>query len=424
MSRDKPSGVVSADGRIKRTIRYKRYNPQTVVDRETGGTLINLMRVPSITINPKGADGYRSPSNYYGYPIVRDKRNYPHAENGRAFVAPLDSIFRDGGSLGPWDNSKTDWFGEGTGIGYTTAPVPTLSRSDVNALRTKILNNINDEKFDVAMLLADIGKTASTASGLLHRIGRSMTVFQKKNPKSFAYLWHGKLRDNRRPTDRFLRETAGAYLEWKYGIMPTVYDLQAMTEQLDANAAGKSLFDNPPLMVCRATIKKPVQNISCLTVLLGGHNTSGTVRTTYSARADFSVDSMGLRGLNQYGLGLTSLATVAYDLTPFSFVFNMAVPMAELIKAWGALAHVSVRGYTETVHHEFTVPEQRLNLDTLGGLEPPITVMAPGVKFNRFTRTGSGTIPMPLPHIRNPVSVGNVSTVLSLFTTLRAKSKL
>lgn len=293
--------------------------------------------------------------------------------------------------------------------------------NDTQQLRTKLLNNIRSEVFDVAMVLAEMQGTVSTAVSALGQIARSMDNIFKRKPENAYYLLTGRRRDNRRPTDKFLRETAGVYLQFKYGVMPSVYDLQGACEALDINAAG-SLWNNPPLLVARATVAKSskVRSIDFGTPYDWPYAIPCLITTEYKARCDYRINAEGIRGINRFGLGLSTLPTILFERTPFSFVLNMAVPIAELIKAWGALAGVDVAGYCETKYVRVeprgaTFPGNGSNYWWIYDVEPGRTAF-------RMQREAFDSPPMPLPFVRNPINTGNLASVLALFTQLRKTS--
>lgn len=368
---------------------------------------------PDKPINNPLVAGYRKPSSYNcpAFTVSPDGRTLPNAIGAKWSISGV--TFRGN----PANSGYTQYThtGNGCGTGIFSAPV-----SNVNNLRMKLLNNIRSEVLDVAMVLAEMKDTADTIGNGLMRIARTMDMVKRRKPDSFYYLLNGRRKDNRRPTDKFLRETAGAYLEWKYGIMPTVYDVRGACKALDMNETG-SFFDNPPLLVARA--KDVVQGTGSGSFVLaaasGGFTTTLDIEyyTERKARCDYRVSGEGLRGLNRYGLGLGTIATVAFDKTPFSFVLNMAIPIAELIKAWTALAGVDVVGYCETLYQKAKVKEQTRVGHIQNG---PVTFnVKDSPERIGFERRAYASPPMPLPYVRNPIKVGNAATVLALFTQLR-----
>lgn len=363
------------------------------------------------TINPK-VDGYRKPSSY-ACPAIREGVGW-NSWPGRNWVPLVYGL--EGGS-GPTGPGQLEW----KFMGRHVTRVPVFSNTpNVNNVRMKVLNNLRSEVLDVAMVLAEIRSTANTLTNGLLRVARSMDAIKKRKPENFFYLLNGRRRDNRRPTDKFLRETAGIYLEWKYGIMPTVYDIRGACKGLDMAAEG-SLFDNPPLLVARARdINTDTRNCSMTLAESAGDSrvvsVPVTVRSELKARLDYRVSGDLLRGLNRYGIGLGSVATVLFDKTPFTFVLNMALPIADLIKAWTALAGVDVVGYCETTHVTTTVEAGSYPV-TLRGV--PLEAKLEEYSDVAWHRNAFGTVPMPVPFIRNPVKVGNLATILALFTQLR-----
>lgn len=365
----------------------------------------NSFEKSTLVVNPKQFDGFRSPSPFRGetevaaHEVTIDVPEFTAREGWgtrtSSYKGSMVTTFR------PW------WFYQ----------VETLEASYRDELRTRILLNIKDEVFDVAMVLAEMQGTVDLITTGLGRIARTMGAIKAKKPQSFHYLMHGRRKDGRRPTDKFLRETASTYLEWKYGIMPTVYDIEGASQALDINDKG-TLWNNPPLMVARTGLEDKFDVDAFMSAPYWTNpECQLELRVQCAARADFSVSSEGLRGLSRYGIGLGTLATLAFERTPFSFVLNMAFPLADLIKAWTALSGgVTVRGYTETFFVQYRVLageypfyDGKGTMKWLDSERRDIT----------FKRNGGSTIPMPLPFIRNPIKVGNLATVLALFTQLR-----
>lgn len=317
------------------------------------------------------------------------------------------------------------------GTGWVVPGLPDLSQPNANQLWMQIRNKVADEVVDVAMAVAELQSTADTLTGLLNRVGRSMLNFRKRNPYAYDFMWNGRLPRDRsgrvlrgRRADRFLRTTAGAYLEWKYGIMPTVYDVAGLCAGLDMTSNGK-FFRNAPLLTAKSGIVEKVEDNVALTSSNFGGEGAVSVSGAHGivGRCDYMVKGEGLHGLNRFGLGLTTLATIAYDKTPFSFVFNMVVPMAEIIKAWGALTNVEVVSYSETRFTNLTFAKGSLSRIRNGDFVEAITIDYGGGSYRHMNRVVRDHVPLPMPFLRNPVKTGNLATVLSLFTSLRPRAK-
>lgn len=361
---------------------------------------------PDAPVINKLVDGYRKPSNYRT--TLKSKSQH------EAFPLPVRVLGE--GSVAHLRYSYTGV--DALSTNYVGAP----SGPNVNALRTRVLLDIRNEVFDVAMVLAEMQGTTNLIVDNLMRVARSLDRMKKSSPEHAFYLYFGRRPDGRRPTDAFLRDTAGLYLEWKYGIMPTVYDIQGACKAFDMNEKG-NFFENAPLLVARARLREEIPQTRDMQGTLGEIRDRNIPVVWYrerKARCDYRVKGEGLRGLNRYGLGLSTIATVGFERTPFSFVANMAIPMADIIKAWSALSGTEVVGYCETDYYRMDIPAGESYITAHSGRVPiRLSWDTQEKTVEYFTRTAYSSPPMPMPYVRNPIKTGNLSTVLALFTQLR-----
>lgn len=389
----------------------KRRNYEGKSSHHTSGTL--TISRPDKRLNAKSPTGYRSPSPYH---LTTSSQQY--------ITAKVKGAHRGWGNDGYHDLTLS---GEMIGsINMLNQANREFMEQSKDALRLKILTNIKDEVLDVAMVLAEMRGTATTLANGIYRVARSLDSIRLRRPENFRYLMHGTFgSDRRRPTDKFLRETAGIFLEWKYGIMPTLYDIEGATKALDMNTGGNSQFDNPPLLVARSTHKADETRSTSIGFQRQGNSyfygdCSIEYKHMASARCDYEVDGDALRGLSQYGIGLGTVATIALERTPFMFVVNMAFPIIDLIKAWTALAGVSVVGYTETYYTQPVCQAGSVKFDQPGSKNKPYLGKWESTPLQSFfTRNTYGTPPMPMPFVRNPIKIGNAATILALLTQLR-----
>lgn len=391
--------------------------PPTIASRDYSRN--SFFNRPNKVVNEANELGYRKPSSYYGY------------TTGHHIELPFSTHEYIDGSLSR-SGYKMKVHGSMLGsIGHDHTLIQELQKAHRDHLRMKILTNVKDEVLDIAMVLAEAKSTVNLLQKGLGVVARSLDAVRTRNPRHFRYLMHGEFSaDGRRPTDRFLRESASVFLEWKYGIMPTIYDVEGYTKALDINEEG-SLFDNPALMVARAHLQGEVSHATPLLIHGPRVNSSQTdectikYNWTYAARADYNVSAEGIRGLSRYGIGLGTVGTVLLERTPFMFVLNMAFPIIDLVKAWTALAGVDQFGYTETMYVAPTLKKGGTVYKFDSAPSSWIPVNWDDTKLMAsFTRTASSTIPMPMPFVRNPINTGNFSTVLALFTSLRKREPL
>lgn len=380
--------------------------PEVVDEKAVSLTsLILSLGRPPFSIHNAVVNGYRAPSAY----SVTSQSMLVKAE----FPPYKHDLRLSGGRL--WEIQTT-----GRAAGWVT--IPQLPSASADEVWMKVRNKVKDETFDVAMVLAEIGSTANTISSNLMRVARSMDTLRRRKPYDFYYLMNGRYPRGVRKTDRRLRQTASTYLEWKYGIMPTIFDIEGGCDTIEELSQG-SFFGAAPIISAKAkstktgTFDLPVQ---CSVEYLQFNGiASYEYERGYFARIDYNVTTESLRGLSRFGIGLSTLATVAFERTPFSFVLNMAVPIADIIKSWDALAGVTVKGISLT---DYTILRGGTVKGTAKHSAYGYTVpFLAGVTEGKttFRRTIPRTVPIPMPFIRNPIKTGNLATVLALFTQMR-----
>lgn len=425
MSRDINGGFFAPTG----SLFYRAVNANS--DTTYDFPLINneafqMFARPNVALNQRDADGYRKPSAYWMAPYTLVGPAIAGAtRTGRQVVSTASIVSTPTVIYDRFIRGDITYDAKGEALVQLPLPTALDAFAEHNLkqeVRTKVLTNVKDELLDVSMVLAEIRGTSQTVANSMLRVARSLDVVRRRKPESFAYLMHGRLGvDKRRITQRFLKETAGTFLEWKYGITPTLIDYTNACNALDITSDGK-LFDNPPLCVARATVKRFFSNEVQPSWNVGSKLDKAVCKTevTASARCDYRISGEGLRGLSQFGLGPGTMATVLWDKTPFSFVLDMMLPVADLIKAWTALSGVNPIGYSETIYQKHTFPSTLLSGNT-GHYK--LSARTSTITTNEFVRFASSEPPMPLPFIRNPVNIGNISTVLALFTQLRDKPK-
>lgn len=283
----------------------------------------------------------------------------------------------------------------------------------------RLYSNVHAEKMDVSMALAEFGQSVNTFQTAAMRVLRSMDTVRLKHRRSFDYLMHGRVTD-RRITDAFLRDTQSIYLSWKYGINPTLSDIRGFTEMWDPDATDPSI--NGAFFLTARASSKSKRLTTCRVEVTQSTAATGNVPAEIvneiAMRLDYRINNSTLRGLNRYGIGLTSLPTVVFDKTPFSFVLNMLVPISETIKAWGATQGTSTLGFTETDY-------QSLNLryGSFSSANGAVIGVTPQSYVNMVRRAGPNG-PPAYPYVRNPVKTGNLASVLALATTLRKPEEL
>lgn len=393
-------------------------------------------------------NGYRNPSSYQ---TSIDFPSISHSTVKGPVVVCTGEIHEVSPNWPDWTRRIT-----GSGIAQVVG-VPGYIQANYNSeqeLLHKVLLKARDEVWDVTMTFGELQATANGVGTMLNRLGRSMQMVSHKDARAFNYLWNGTLPRTYkgrevspkqmlrrgisleqtspltgRRLDNFNRNVSSMWLEWKYGITPTLIDIKGACKALDIAEKG-SLWENAPVVTKRAqVIHNHSENTEArLQVSQRAITKRVTVKfkDTYKARLDYRITGDAMRGLNRLGIGLSSVVTLAWDKKPFSFVFDMAVPIASTIKASTALDGCTPVGYCRTIHRETTIDSDSTFLykvDDPYNRGSGIFVGPKWVVPSIMVRSASASPPIPLPFVKNPLKAQNMMTVLSLFTQLRKSAK-
>lgn len=420
------SKLASHTGSLVRTITTDYpWGPQDQVVIGGSENATSVLERDDVRQGVVDTDGFRRPTPYSFY------AGYKANRFGVYSVGPAMVDYQAQLTLG--HRYPTELQVRGQGI-VNIGALSKASLPDRNHTLTKALNNLRAENFDLSMTLAEAQQSVDTFAGAAHRIGRLMGAVRQKDPRVYDYLWTGKYpRDGKgKPIrgqylDRFNRTAAAAFLEWKYGIMPSVLDAKGALKGLERLGRGEYHL-GPPLLVARANDKRK-QTVTCdLFIAEPGGNSSlrnpaAAVEATLerSIRIDYEVACSSLRALNSFGIGFSTIPTLVFERTPFSFVFNMVVPIAEIIKAWGALQGVTPRGFSETSYEEYELSSGYATSDYPGAVPPGTCTYPKRLIYRKADRKVGVSPPFPAPYVKNPVTTGNMASVLSLFTSLRPR---
>lgn len=198
-----------------------------------------------------------------------------------------------------------------------------------NEALLKALVKIADAKTNIPVLYAEAAKTSDLILGKANQIYRAYRAFRR-----------GNLREVARTLNISPRNVHKTWLEYKYGWMPVLMDVKNSAEFL----AQQSLGGRPPRFVVSASASASSQK----TVIEpnpsqgpGSYNyrvASGERRVKVKIWCE--IDNPHFNQLQQ--LGLTNPALVAWELVPFSFVFDWFVSVGDYLTGLTALHGVSV----------------------------------------------------------------------------------
>lgn len=200
-----------------------------------------------------------------------------------------------------------------------------------NRALVKALGKTADAKVNLAVSLAEAHKTSTMILDSASRIYKAFRSFKRGNLKGVA--------ENLNITPRRLHNN---WLAYKYGWMPLLNEVKGAAEFF----AQQSLGGRPPRFSVSATETLSHEQSG----VVGMHNPIGTLsvpvtrshmnESKFRVKIWLEVTNPAFNQLQQ--LGLTNPAEVAWELVPFSFVFDWFISVGDYLKGLTALHGVTV----------------------------------------------------------------------------------
>jgi len=215
-------------------------------------------------------------------------------------------------------NSETSWNSD-------VASVP-------NAVKLKALVKIADAKVNVAVALAEARKTSDLIYDTARRIDKAYRAFRRGHLGEVAKILNitpGKIHNS--------------WLEYKYGWMPLLMDVKGAAEFF----AQQHVVRSPKFQVSALETVTKTYPKTTTHAAYGSSVVDATrerfVTASYTCRAKIwcELSNPHLSALQQ--IGLTNPALVAWELVPFSFVFDWFISVGDWLTGLTALDGVTVR---------------------------------------------------------------------------------
>lgn len=219
---------------------------------------------------------------------------------------------------------------------YTTWAADRLTIQ--NGVKLKALTKVADAKVNVAVAYAEAKKTSDMILDAANRIYKAYSAFRRGDLKGIA--------TNLNITPKRLHKS---WLEYKYGWKPLLMDVKGAAEFF-----AQQHVTRPPEFTVTAQERVTMTYSKSITVPTYGGGAQHGITMFYScdnlARVKLwcRLDYPHAAELQQ--IGLTNPALVAWELVPFSFVFDWFVQVGDWLTGLTALNGVNVyRGmYSET----------------------------------------------------------------------------
>jgi len=205
-------------------------------------------------------------------------------------------------------------------------------RSDAeNACMVGALVKMADAKVNIAVALAEASKTSDLIYDTARRIDRAYRAFRKGDLRGIA--------NNLNITPKKLHKS---WLEYKYGWMPLLMDVKGAAEFF-----AQQHVERPPKfkVTKRESITEQYRTVDMFPTYGGGadHEDVTNAICNYDVRVTYwcELSYPHLAALQQ--IGVTNPALVAWELVPYSFVFDWFIQVGDWLTALTAQNGVSVR---------------------------------------------------------------------------------
>lgn len=206
----------------------------------------------------------------------------------------------------------------------------------LNEQLVKALVKIADAKVNLAVTIAEAGKTADLILDSARRIYGAYRAFRRGDLKGIAR--------NLNITPKRLHKS---WLEYKYGWMPLLMDVKGAAEAFAQSQVGRPIrfsVSSKGLWKYSRTWKSgTIPNAHNHPIVINYSSTSSVTR-----RVKIWVEITNPRMSYLQQLGLTNPALVAWELVPFSFVFDWFISVGDWLTGLTALHGVSVKKAMES----------------------------------------------------------------------------
>ena len=264
--------------------------------------------------------------------------------------------------------------------------------------RTECLLKLKERKANYGTFLAEAVRSADMVAMRLGTLADALLAVK-----------HGRLGAlkkflGKRPSSKDL---ANGLLEWQYGWLPLCSDLYAIAQDL------RGRLQPPLIMTAHRSVHEVVTDESDLyQAPVTWRNRSQVVNVTNKCQISARVSDSTVERAT--ALGLTNPASLAWELVPYSFVVDWAVPVGNMLEALSASAGLTfVDGFESEIRDGTARGEASRSATDFSGSWPVAHCEA-----YHFCRRSLGNFPAVIPYGRSPFSSNHVLTATALLRQL------
>lgn len=389
----KPGGIVQ---------NQRWFYPGTEIDRlpmsTSFSTRLNatgsFIEKSSVIKTIKGADGWREPT-----PYSLERWDYSEFQGDLKLVPSntVNDVYEYDGSYTPASRfPKTD------------RVLPSVDANMVRRAETECLGKLKDLNVNYAVALAESRKTVGLVGKTIWQLYDAYRHAKKLRWKQAAR----SLGVSPPGFKKSSKDVSGRWLELQYGWLPLMGDLYGLYED-----NRKGFLRSAPRVSVQRTILKPVSDFKkSFDSLDINYSHSDGSKYGVKVRLDYQLDSSALS--SAASAGLLNPFVVAWELVPFSFVIDWALPIGNWLEAFDASYGLTFIGGSKTTF----VRINRKGVCKHKRAREPYRIHAADLtsQFDYFKMNRSiyGSPPIPTPYWKSPISTAHALNALALLRAL------
>lgn len=285
------------------------------------------------------------------------------------------------------------------------------NENDVTAaVQSAALAKFRSNDVNLSTTLAESMETANYIASVASDVFKFLRAVKTARPslvKAFIYKRFSIPRKQRlRGADL---TTAKLWLEYNYAIKPLVGDINNYLRLYSEGIVTNNQHDRPWVISARSRKALVVRRKSELSGVRHAAEAYVAVRTKLFA----TVNDADLLARSQLGITKSDALLAAWEIVPFSFVLDWALPIGNYIEAHLATQGLKFRsGYTSIRVRElgFTTPVNTTSSDYTATFSSTC---------DWYWRKVLTSFPLPVLQFKDPRSYSHLVTAASLFTVLR-----
>lgn len=288
-----------------------------------------------------------------------------------------------------------------------TATLPDVN--ELNRALSNALNNVKDSAVNLSVMFAESLKTIELVADRSLKLYQGFRLMKRGQYREAGKVFGVKVSDKG-------KSAANTHLELQYGWMPLVQDVA------NAYESTRQRYQREGFIIGAKSIILDKKKLYGRHPPVSGVTTwySGTLKQASKVSLWYRVDSEALRQASR--VGLTDVASVAWEVTPWSFVVDWFVPVGDWLTALTAGLGLSFLGGTSTRMVEqvckgyaFTCSHKQ-GSHTWVGEFADIESASRYFEMDRKVYTSS---PVPVPYYKSPFSTVHALNSVALLRTLK-----